>query len=55
MSAEEFNLFDREDEDIAYYYPSRLPGEPLAGIADIHFHPVESRGLRVQLGYRFGG
>ena len=35
-----FNLFDAEDSDIDYYYESRLPGEPVGGVADIHFHPV---------------
>jgi hypothetical protein len=44
-----FNLFDREDDDVTYYYVSRLPGEPPEGVADIHFHPVESRAARVTL------
>ena len=45
------NLFDVEDSDIQYYYPSRLPGEPADGVDDIHFHPVEPRQLRVSLIY----
>jgi hypothetical protein len=44
-----FNLFDRKDDDVTYYYASRLPGEPPEGIADIHFHPVERRAYRVTL------
>ncbi|MEO1246255.1 MAG: TonB-dependent receptor [Pseudomonadota bacterium] len=41
-----FNLFDSDDNDIAYRYASRLPGEPLAGVEDIHFHPLEARSVR---------
>jgi outer membrane receptor protein involved in Fe transport len=42
-----FNLFDRKADDIAYYYASRLPGEPAAGVNDVHFHPMERRSARV--------
>lgn len=44
-----FNLFDRQDSDIDYFYASRLPGEPEGGVDDIHFHPVEPFTLRVGL------
>lgn len=44
-----FNVFDSKDHDIDYFYVSRLPGEPAAGVADRHFHPVESRALRLTL------
>ncbi|HKA44045.1 MAG TPA: TonB-dependent receptor [Burkholderiales bacterium] len=44
-----FNLFDRKDHDIDYFYASRLPGEPAGGVNDVHFHPVESRALRATL------
>jgi outer membrane cobalamin receptor len=40
-----FNLFDRKDDDIAYYYASQLRGEA-APVDDIHFHPVEPRTFR---------
>ena len=46
-----FNLFNQKDSDIDYYYPSRLPGEPTAGVADIHFHPVEPRSARLNLAF----
>jgi hypothetical protein len=36
--------------DVDYFYASRLPGEPAAGIDDIHFHPVEKRALRIGIG-----
>jgi hypothetical protein len=44
-----FNLLDAPDSDIDYYYVSRLPGEPLGGIADIHSHPALPRTARLAL------
>lgn len=41
-----FNLLDSNDNDIAYFYASRLEGEPAEGIEDIHFHPLEPRSIR---------
>jgi hypothetical protein len=40
------NLLDATASDIQYYYASRLTGES-AGVGDVHFHPVESRQLRL--------
>jgi len=53
VAVECLNLFDREDNDIEYYYTSRLAGEPLEGIDDIHLHPTEPRTFRVRATYRF--
>ena len=47
------NLLGREDDDIAYFYASRLPGEPVEGIEDVHFHPVVRPSARVSLVWRF--
>jgi outer membrane receptor protein involved in Fe transport len=47
-----YNLFDRKDSDIAYFYPSQLPGEG-ASVDDIHFHPVEPRTVRLTLSAHF--
>ncbi|SEP70417.1 TonB-dependent receptor [Nitrosomonas ureae] len=44
-----FNLLNTHAHAIDYYYASRLPGEPTAGVNDVHFHPIESRSLRVNL------
>lgn len=44
-----FNLFDARTNDIDYYYTSRLPGEPLAGVDDVHTHPSDPREVRVSL------
>jgi len=48
-----FNLFKRSADDVTYYYTSRLPGEPADGVNDFHFHPMESRTVRLSLLYNF--
>jgi outer membrane receptor protein involved in Fe transport len=53
VELEGFNLTDRKASAIDYYYTSRLPGEPTAGVAGIHFHPVESRTFRLTLVVNF--
>jgi outer membrane cobalamin receptor len=47
-----FNVFDRQDNDITYFYESQLPGEA-APVSDIHFHPVESRTVRGAVTMKF--
>ncbi|MEM6702729.1 MAG: TonB-dependent receptor [Acidobacteriota bacterium] len=47
-----FNLLDREQSDIEYFYASRLPGEPVDGIEDVHFHPTIRRSGRLTLRWR---
>jgi outer membrane receptor protein involved in Fe transport len=42
------NLLNRQNNDIDYYYPSRLANEAAAQ-ADVHFHPVEKRALRLSM------
>jgi outer membrane receptor protein involved in Fe transport len=53
LALEVFNLLDTRVSDIDYYYASRLPGEPAAGVNDIHFHPVEPRAFRLTLQAKF--
>ena len=48
-----FNIFNSRDHDIDYYYVSRLPGEPPEGVADVHFHPVESRAFRFTVSFAY--
>ncbi|RFP18810.1 MULTISPECIES: TonB-dependent receptor [unclassified Duganella] len=48
LELEAFNLTNRRDSAIDYYYPSQLKGEA-AAVNDIHFHPIESRSLRATL------
>jgi hypothetical protein len=47
------NLFDTKNDDIAYYYASRLPGEPASGVNDTHFHPAEPFEVRAGLTVHF--
>jgi outer membrane receptor protein involved in Fe transport len=49
MNLEIFNLLNESGSDIDYYFASRLPGEPLAGVDDIHTHPAVPRTARVTL------
>ena len=44
-----FNLFNAADSDVDYFYKSRLPGEPISGIDDLHIHPTVPRSARVSL------
>ena len=53
LRLEGFNLLNHRSSQIDYFYASRLPGEPPAGVNDIHFHPVEPLGVRVALSARF--
>ncbi len=53
MVLDVFNLFDTRASDIDYYFTSRLPGEPLAGIDDRHVHPAVPRTLRLGAVYAF--
>jgi outer membrane receptor protein involved in Fe transport len=48
VSLDVFNLFSRKASDIDYYYQSRLRGE-VAGVNDVHFHPVEPVAIRLTL------
>ena len=53
LGVDVFNLLDARVSDIDYFYTSRLPGEPLGGVDDIHTHPSEPRAVRVSLTARF--
>src|SRR5262245_13226642 len=47
------NLFDAQTNQIEYYYLSRLPGEPIGGVADRHVHAAEPRAIRLTAAARF--
>ncbi|HEV2532783.1 TonB-dependent receptor [Phenylobacterium sp.] len=53
VQADVFNLFDSKDDAADYFYVDRLPGEPAAGVADIHVHPLEPRSARIGITARF--
>ncbi|MBC7683858.1 MAG: TonB-dependent receptor [Bdellovibrionales bacterium] len=48
IELEGFNLANRRDSAIDYYYASRLKDE-VAAVQDVHFHPIESRSFRLTL------
>jgi len=47
------NLFNAQTNQIEYYYLSRLPGEPINGVADRHVHPAEPLAVRLTVAARF--
>ena len=47
VAADVINLLDAQDNEITYFYTSRLPGEPLAGVDDRHIKPIEPRQVRL--------
>ena len=53
LAADVLNLFDAKDNEIEYFYASRLPGEPVAGVEDRHIRPIEPRQLRVSAIVKF--
>ena len=52
LSLDVYNLFNAKNNDVDYFYQSRLRGE-VAPVGDIHFHPVESRAIRATLAMNF--
>ncbi|GAB3430559.1 TonB-dependent receptor [Massilia solisilvae] len=48
VEIEGFNLANRRDSAVEYYYVSRLRSESAAR-GDVHFHPIEPRSLRITL------
>jgi outer membrane receptor protein involved in Fe transport len=53
IELEGFNLTGRKASAIDYFYTSRLPGEAAEGADAIHFHPIESRSLRLTVVMNF--
>ncbi len=60
LRGELLNVFDSDDDDITYFYESRLrvPFTPAgtmepAGVEDVHFRRIEPRTVRVTLTYKF--
>ncbi|MBS0336854.1 MAG: TonB-dependent receptor [Proteobacteria bacterium] len=52
LSVDVYNLFNAKNNDVDYFYRSQLRGEA-AAVADFHFHPVESRAVRLTLTANF--
>ena len=41
-----YNILDVHGNAAEFWYIDRLPGEPAAGVADRHVHPLEPRTIR---------
>lgn len=52
LSVDVYNLFNAKNNDVDYFYRSQLRGEA-AAVPDFHFHPVESRAVRLTLTANF--
>ncbi len=53
LSLDVFNLLDKDQSDVEYFYASRLPGEDREGVEDIHFHPATRRAARVTVRWKY--
>ena len=48
-----FNLLNSKDHQIDYFQEGRLRGDPLEGVMDVHFKPVEPFAVRLTFGGTF--
>ena len=48
-----YNLTDKHADAAEFWYIDRLPGEPAAGRADVHVHPLEGRSGRLTIAKSF--
>jgi hypothetical protein len=49
LMLEVYNVLNSNASDVDYYYASRLPGEPVDGVNDVHTHPITGRTARINL------
>jgi outer membrane receptor protein involved in Fe transport len=48
-----YNILNRHADAAEFWYIDRLPGEPAAGIADVHTHPLEPLSGRLTISKSF--
>ena len=48
-----YNILNVHANAAEFWYVDRLPGEPAAGVADLHVHPLEPRTFRLTISKRF--
>jgi len=53
VAADLINALNAHNNEIEYFYASRLPAEPLGGVDDRHIKPIEPRQLRLSATARF--
>jgi outer membrane receptor protein involved in Fe transport len=48
-----YNLLNKKADAAEFWYIDRLPGEPAAGVADVHVHPLEGTSGRLTIAKSF--
>jgi hypothetical protein len=48
-----YNILNRHANAAEFWYIDRLPGEPPAGVADVHTHPLEPLAARLTISKSF--
>lgn len=48
-----YNMLNKKADAAEFWYIDRLPGEPAAGVADVHVHPLEGISGRVTIAKTF--
>jgi outer membrane receptor protein involved in Fe transport len=48
-----YNLLNKKADAAEFWYIDRLPGEPAAGVADVHVHPLEGTSGRFTIAKSF--
>ncbi|HMD27535.1 MAG TPA: TonB-dependent receptor plug domain-containing protein [Steroidobacteraceae bacterium] len=48
-----YNILNTKANAAEFWYVDRLPGEPVAGVADVHIHPLEPISARLTLSKKF--
>jgi len=48
-----YNLLNKKADAAEFWYVDRLRGEPAAGVADVHVHPLEGRTGRLTVAKTF--
>ncbi len=53
LALDVLNLSDQKNNDIGYFYASRLAGDPVGGLEGLHVHPAEPRTIRLTARLKF--
>ncbi len=53
LQLDAFNILNTQADQIAYFYASRLAGEPASDVNEVQFHPVEPLALRFTVAKAF--
>ncbi len=48
-----YNILNKHADAAEFWYIDRLQGEPAAGVADLHVHPLEPISARLTIAKKF--